>query len=325
MNHAVVQRLASYLSTSEFRSLEEIAVELGCDQSVVSSHIAELRQLGIDIISVTGQGYLLKTVIEFLGKDTILKTIDSAVRHQLTGLKIETSVDSTNSALQRLPVLQQHANVILAEHQSTGRGRRGRRWFSPFARNVYLSLGWKFEKPLSELACLPLVVALATAHALGRAGLQGHLVKWPNDILLDGRKLCGCLVEVQGESKGPCHAILGVGINVHMPVSDITAGIDQPWTDLNSHKPACSRNKLVVLLLEELVGQLGLYAEQGFAPFQAIWQPLDALYGQVISVSSGNDSFEGTAGGIDETGALVLDTGKEILRFHSGEASLKKS
>jgi BirA family biotin operon repressor/biotin-[acetyl-CoA-carboxylase] ligase len=262
---------------------------------------------------------------ELLDKATILDKLDPLIHDKLTDLNIEATVDSTNSALQRLPLTQQYATAILAEHQSSGRGRRGRQWHSPFGRNLYLSLGWLFDKPLSELGCLPLVVALATAKALSRAGLRGHQVKWPNDLLLDGRKLCGCLVEMQGESRGPCHAVLGVGINVHMPATGETAGIDQPWTDLSSQLPGFSRNDLAALLLEELIVQLGLFDDQGFEPFKDIWVVWDGLYGQTISVCSGNSQVSGMASGIDDSGALLLDTGTQMLKLHSGEVSLHKT
>ncbi len=260
---------------------------------------------------------------EPLDKASILAGMDPAVRQQLTGLNIEASLDSTNSALQRLPLAQQHAAVMLAEYQSSGRGRRGRQWYSPHGKNLYLSLGWKFEKPMAELGCLPLVIALSTAQALDRAGLKGHRVKWPNDLLLDGRKLCGCLVEIKGDMNGPCHAVLGVGINVHMPESEVTNEIDQPWTDLRSQLPACSRNGLAALLLEELIRQLLLFAEQGFSPFRALWVKMDGLTGRRVNIFSGIGSLQGTARGIDDQGALLLDTGKEVLSLHVGEVSVK--
>ena len=262
-------------------------------------------------------------VFEPLDGASILAGMDPAIRKQLTGLNIEASLDSTNSALQCLPLAQQHAAAILAEFQSAGRGRRGRQWHSPHGRNLYLSLGWKFEKPLAELGCLPLVLALSAAQALVRAGLKGHRVKWPNDLLLDGRKLCGCLVEVKGDAKGPCHAVLGVGINVFMPESEVANEIDQPWTDLQSQLPACSRNNLATLLLEELIKQLLLFAEQGFTPFRDLWAQMDGLNGRLVNVYAGNSSLQGTARGIDNQGALLLDTGEEVLSLHVGEVSVK--
>lgn len=325
MSSAIIQHLAGYLSVKETRSGEAIARELGCSRTAVWKHVEALRGLGIDIDAIAGKGYLLREPLELLDSNFILTGLDPAVRNKLRGLNIESSLDSTNSALHRLEIEDQHAAVMLAEHQAVGRGRRGRQWHSPYARNIYLSIGWKLENALSELGCLSLVVALATAKALSRAGLRGHRVKWPNDLLLDGRKLCGCLVEVQGDSQGPCHAVLGVGINVHMPVSTLTEGIDQPWTDVHSQLPSCSRNSLAILLLEELVTGLELFAGQGFGPFEDTWSKLDGLRGQFIEVDAGNDTLRGTAVGISESGALLLDTGDEILTLYSGEVSLRKT
>ncbi|MBT8073692.1 MAG: bifunctional biotin--[acetyl-CoA-carboxylase] ligase/biotin operon repressor BirA [Xanthomonadales bacterium] len=325
MNSNMVQRLAHYLSATETRSGEAIGNELGCSRAAVWKHIEVLRSLGIEIHAVAGQGYRLKEPLELLDRDTILANLDSPGSRKLNTLVIEGSLDSTNSALQRLPLAEQNATAILAEHQSQGRGRRGRQWYSPYGKNLYLSLGWMFEKSLSELGCLPLVVALATSQALRRAGLEGHGVKWPNDLLIGGKKLCGCLAEVQGDSQGPCHAVLGVGINVHMPVSSQTKQIDQPWTDLHSHLPGFSRNALAALLLEELVGQLSMFDRQGFAPFREHWEQLDILHGKPVEVQSVSDSIRGTACGIDEHGALMLDTGQEVLKLHSGEVSLHKT
>jgi BirA family biotin operon repressor/biotin-[acetyl-CoA-carboxylase] ligase len=324
MSSAVVQRLVRYLSATETRSGEAIGQELGCSRTAVWKHVEALRQLGIEVDAVAGQGYLLREPLELLDEASILAGLDPAIRKELASLDIEASLDSTNSALQRLPVCEQHATAILAEYQSSGRGRRGRQWHSPYGRNLYLSLGWRIENSLSELGCLSLVVALSAAQALTRAGLEGHQVKWPNDLTLDGRKLCGCLVEVQGDAQGPCHAVLGVGINVHMPATEAAKGIDQPWTDLHAHLPACSRNGLAGLLLEELIRQLMLFASQGFAPFMDHWQQMDALNGQEVKVYSGNSVLRGTASGIDDRGALLLDTGDEVLKLYSGEVSLRK-
>ena len=254
----------------------------------------------------------------------ILSRMDFDIRESLNDLEILDSVDSTNTAIQRLPVMRQHGTVIMSEQQNAGRGRRGKNWHSPHGQNLYISMGWRFERKLTELGCLPLVVALSVAAALQEAGLKGHKIKWPNDILLDGHKLSGILVEVNGDPLGPCDSILGVGINVHMPASDEAAAkIDQPWTNLESHLPGCSRNTLAALLLDALLTQLPLFASQGFEPFKAMWDQYDGLNGKFVDVTSGTEIIYGLAAGIDEQGALLLDTGGEVQHLHSAEVSLK--
>lgn len=254
----------------------------------------------------------------------ILSRMDFNIRRSLNDLQIADSLDSTSTALQRLPVNQQHGTVIMAEQQNAGRGRRGKNWHSPHGQNLYLSIGWRFEQKLTELGCLPLVVALSAASALQEAGLKGHKVKWPNDILLDDRKLAGCLVEMHGDSLGPCNSVLGIGINVHMSANDeSTARIDQPWTNLESHLPNCSRNSLAALLLDALLTQLPLFAAQGFEPFKVSWDQYDGLNGKFVDVTSGTEVIYGMAAGIDEQGALLLDSGGQVQHLHSAEVSLK--
>jgi len=325
MSSAIIQQLAGFLSATETRSGESIGSMLGCSRTAVWKHVENLRALGIEVDAVAGQGYRLREPLELLDRAKILNSMDSTVSEKLRSLRIESSLDSTNAEVRRLANADQHAAVIIAEHQTGGRGRRGRQWHSPYARNLYLSMGWMFDNALSELGCLPLVVALATASTLQRMGLEGHRVKWPNDLTLDGRKLCGCLVEVQGDSQGPCHAVLGIGINVHMPVSELTGGIDQPWTDLHSRLPDCSRNLLAGLLLEELVTALERYSAQGFSPFGDSWKQWDGLCGRSIGVLTASGEIRGTAAGIDAAGALLLDTGAEIVKLYSGDVSLSKT
>jgi len=324
MRDVIARRLIRSLSASEYRTGEAIGIELGCSSTEVHDHVETLRNLGIAINADVGAGYILREPLELLDERVILAGLEAVTRGQLRGLDSVLSLDSTNTAVGRLPLADQHARVILAEHQSGGRGRRGRQWHSPFGRNLYLSMGWMFEQPMAALACLPLVLALATAQALSRAGLNGHKVKWPNDILLAGQKLCGCLVEVQGDANGPCHAVMGVGINVNMPRSAAESVIDQPWTDLNTHLPDCSRNHLAVLLLTELIRHVGLFAQQGFAPFREPWQQMDGLQGKLVDVWTGGNPVHGIARGVDDSGALQVDTGDELLCLHSGEASLQE-
>ncbi len=268
------------------------------------------------------KGHSVLNSPELLDQALILGQIEPQARNQLKNLVIEASLDSTNSALQRLPTTEQHGTAILAEHQTAGRGRLGRPWHSPAGGNLYMSLGWCFRQSLAGLGCLPLVVALSAAQALTRSGMEKHRVKWPNDLMLDGKKLCGCLVEVQGSAREPSHAVLGVGINIRMPAEETAAEISQPWTDLSTHLPDCSRNSLAALLLEELIVQLSLFAEKGFAPFMQQWEKMDGLKGHNVDVAAGNRMLHGIVTGIDQSGALLLDTGSEMLSLRVGEVSI---
>jgi BirA family biotin operon repressor/biotin-[acetyl-CoA-carboxylase] ligase len=317
-------RLVACLSAAEHRSGEAIARTLGCSRTAVWKHIGELRDLGVTVEAVAGQGYRLAEPLELLDRERIMAALPAATRTVLAQLRILPEVDSTSAELQRMAPGKQHATALLAECQTAGRGRRGRSWYSPFARNLYLSLGWRFEAGATELGCLPLVVALAVHGALRAAGLQGHAIKWPNDLVLDGRKLAGCLVELQGDASGPCTAIMGVGINVNMPRSaDADAAIEQPWTDLGSNVGDASRNDLAATLLDKLVAAMREYDSAGFAPFRQRWAACDGLAGKPVLLAHGRDQVAGIARGISDRGGLRVETPDDIREYLSGEVQLR--
>ena len=249
-----------------------------------------------------------------LAAERIRERISLAAREQLRELTVLQQTDSTNSALARLPAGRRHAHALLAETQTAGRGRRQRTWHSPPGGNIYLSLGWRFAALPTALPTLPLVSALCLCRALDRAGLHGHGVKWPNDILVDGAKLAGVLVETQSTGAGPVLAIVGIGLNVRMPGSNAdhpAAIIDRPWTDLASQLPearrSISRNELAALLLDELLSGLTVFEFRGFEAFHEEWLARDLLTGKRLRLE-GNGGFRyGRAIGIDPDGGLEVD------------------
>jgi len=249
---------------------------------------------------------------------------------RLRDLTLLRETDSTNTVLLHLPVDRQHAHAVLAESQTGGRGRRQRSWYSPAGGNLYFSLGWRFRKTAWPLSTLPLAVAVAVCRALDRAGLEGHGIKWPNDILVNGKKLAGILVELNSPGAGPAQAVIGVGLNVRMPpasegaLSDV---IDRPWTDLasemNMDAALASRNRLAALLLEELLAALETYQLDGFPAFSTAWQKRDLLQGRTIFLDHNGVQISGEAQGVDASGGLLLKTASsEIRAFHSGEVSV---
>ncbi len=317
-------RLLASLSATESRSGEALARALGCTRAAVWKHIESLRALGIGVEAAAGLGYRLTEPVELLDGQRIEAGLAPSARRALVALRILKSVDSTNAELQRLATGRQHGQAVLVEHQAAGRGRRGRGWFSPFARNVYLSLGWRFDVGVAELGCLPLVVALAAAEALRETGVPGVGIKWPNDLVLDGAKLGGCLVELQGDASGPCSAVMGVGINVRM--GDSTAGadtIDQAWTDIARQHPAVSRNELAARLLENLLESVEAYGASGFGNFARRWTALDVLAGRPVVLDYGSEPVTGIAAGISERGGLLVNAGGAQREFLSGEVSAR--
>jgi len=263
---------------------------------------------------------------DVLDAEAIAEGVLPSLRPQLRRVTVLPDTDSTNAELARLRPAEQHAHAMLAERQNQGRGRRERRWHSPAGGNIYFSLGWRFTGGDHPFSTLPLLVAIATANALKQAGLRGHGIKWPNDILVDGKKLAGILVELKS-SANHTSAIIGIGINVRMPA---TAGenpealIDRPWTDLVSHLGAgqlpCDRNALASALLDQLLASLARFEHGGFDSFRQAWKTYDVLENGPVTLELDDGEIAGTARGITQDGELILHTaGGDRLAFNAGE------
>jgi len=323
MNNEFNARLVNFLSASETRSGEAISKEMGCSRTAVWKHIEALREMGVGVDALAGQGYRLLEPLELLNGDRIRSHLEPEAESGLNELVLLPSVDSTNSWIQSQPTESQPGTAVFAESQSAGRGRRGQQWVSPFGRNIYFSVGWRFESGAGELACLPLLLALCACEALDRVGLQGHGVKWPNDLLVDDRKLGGCLVEVQGDVSGPCMAVLGVGINVRMPASTPEAEhIDQAWTDVASRVPGISRNRLAGKLLNSSITRLNQFARDGFEPFAGDWAARDMLAGKDVNLKLPSGPIRGPCMGISPRGGLLIQNAKGVGEYMAGEASV---
>lgn len=237
----------------------------------------------------------------------IAAALAPATRVRLRDVEVVGDIDSTNAELTRRGV---PGLALLAESQSAGRGRRGKAWESPPDANLYLSLSWKVGNP----AGLSLAMGIACAEALRDARVR---VKWPNDLVADGRKLGGLLIELAGNV-----AVIGLGLNVRMPPR---TAIDQPWIDLAQLGVAASRNDLAARLLDAMVAALVEFDARGFAAFEARWQALDALAGRDVRIASGEHVLHGLATGIASDGGLrVVIDGSERL-FHSADVSVRET
>lgn len=227
---------------------------------------------------------------------------------------------STNADLMAaLPDLS-GPQLLLARHQTAGRGRAGRAWHSQAGRSLTFSLAWKFDRPLHALVGLPLAVGVALAEALGMFGVQVEL-KWPNDVLLDGRKAAGILIESAGAGNG-CWAVIGIGINL-----DLDAGsqerLDRPSANLAT-LAGMDANVLMAGLLSGLAEMLEVFELQGLAPFAPRWNRMHAYAGQpVVILENGQVLHDGIGVGVDDVGRFLLDTGRGRIAVMAGDVSLR--
>lgn len=242
---------------------------------------------------------------------------------RLAGLELVAVTGSTNQDLLDRAPAAVHRVARLAERQTGGRGRRGRRWFSPFARNLYLSLGWRFERGSDALGHLPLVTAVAVARAVTAIGYRDHGIKWPNDIVTPEGKLGGCLVEARNGPDGSRAAVLGVGLNVRLAGAEGVEAIDQPWTDLATRLPQVSRNAAAGAVLAALVAAVETFEAEGFAPFEADWARYDVLTGRTVTVSGEGVIAKGRCLGLGPRGGLRVERNGVTTEHLAGDVSAR--
>lgn len=318
--------LLSLLADGEFRSGQDLAGALGVSRTAVWKQVNKLAtESGLQIESVKGKGYRIRGGVELLDAQLIEGALSAEAGGLMNGLRILESVDSTNAELMR-QAQEGHANglVCTAEQQTAGRGRRGREWTSPFGSNLYLSLLWQFNQGAAALEGLSLAVGVAVARALESCAIKDVQLKWPNDVLHDGAKLGGILLEMTGDAAGACQVVVGIGLNVSMP-TEAAGAIDQAWTDISriSGEAHPGRNKLLAALLNELLPMMAGFEQGGFSPWREQWQALDAFAGRKVVLHTGAAEMAGTAMGVDDRGALQLATTSGVQSVYGGEISLR--
>ncbi|MEH2922904.1 bifunctional biotin--[acetyl-CoA-carboxylase] ligase/biotin operon repressor BirA [Samsonia erythrinae] len=309
-------KLIKILSDGEFYSGELLGEMMGMSRAAINKHIQTIRDWGIDVFTVTGKGYSLPAPMQLLDEEVILKHLPEG------GVTVLPVVDSTNQyILERLDTLSS-GDACLAEYQQSGRGRRGRQWFSPFGANLYLSLYWRLEQGPAAAVGVSLVIGIVMAEVLHKLGAGGVRVKWPNDLYLKDRKLAGILVELTGKTGDAANLVIGAGVNLCMrgPTADT---INQGWINLQEAGVTINRNTLAATLIAELRGALAVFEQQGLDPFIPRWERLDNYFNRPVRLIIGNREIYGIDRGVDRQGALLLENDGVITSYIGGEISLR--
>src|SRR5688572_16669623 len=313
------------LSDGDFHSGERLARELDFSRASIWHAVRDLESAGLEIYKVRGRGYRLARPLTLLDRAAIGRHLGAPAGRFM--LDLRETVDSTNTVLLELARAgAPGGTVVAAEWQSGGRGRQGRPWHAGLGEALTFSLLWRCQRGAAALSGLSLAAGVALARALAAAGAPDAVLKWPNDVLWRGRKLCGILIELAGDALGPTAAAIGIGVNVRLSGAT-RARISQPAADLEE---ACGdapdRNRLLAGVLIELDRALEGFARDGFAPVRAEWQRRHAHQDRRVTLAlPGGARLTGRARGVAEDGALLLETRAGTQRYHSGEVTLRSA
>ena len=317
-DNTVPLTLIAILSDGEFHSGEQLGEKLGMSRAAINKHIQTLRDWGVDVFTVPGKGYSLPEPIQLLEEERIRQQIEYG------NVAVLPVIDSTNQyLLDRIHELHS-GDACVAEYQTAGRGRRGRKWFSPFGANLYLSMYWRLEQGPAAAIGLSLVIGIVMAEVLQSLGADKVRVKWPNDLYLNDRKLAGILVELTGKTGDAAQIVIGAGINLVMRNVENDV-INQGWINLQEAGISIDRNTLAVRLIKELRDSLRLFEREGLTPYLTRWKRLDNFIDRPVKLIIGDKEIFGVSRGIDSQGALLLEQDGVIKPWVGGEISLRSA
>jgi len=317
LNHAILQSLAD----GRFHSGQALARSLAVSRAAVWKRIVALRNMGLDVYAVRGRGYRLAAPAELLAVEAVLESVPADIRDHIAPIEILFETASTNQHL--LEGDRVHGRVVLAEFQRAGRGRRGNRWVSPVAGGICLSIGWHFDAAPDPLVLVSLLAGAAAARGIEQCECAPIGLKWPNDLVSDGRKLGGILIETRGQIAGPVDVVVGIGLNVRLPGA-ARHDIDQPVADLAEIRGTPpSRNRVAGAIIGEIVRMLAGAGTGLWDEYLREWRQRDAVRGRQVRLLLPGEEVQGTAEDVDASGLLLLRVAGNLRRYGSGELSLR--
>ncbi len=308
----------------EYVSGEAISDKLGLTRAAVWKHVEALRGQGYRIDAVPARGYRLAGVPDRL---TALELRPLLNTHDLGRVVhwFEELGSTSDRAKELADAGAEHGEVVVAEAQTSGRGRRGRAWASPSRKNLYFSLVLRPELPPARAPELTLVASIAICDALRQAGVEAG-IKWPNDLLVSGRKIAGILTELAADPDRVDWIVLGVGVNVNARREDFPAEVrDEATSVLLERGQAAPRALFAAACFTALEDWIDRHAEEGFAPVREAWRERSVTLGREVAVKVDGRELVGVAEDIDATGALLVRTRAGVERVISGDVQLLRS
>ena len=302
----------------DYVSGEEISKDLGISRAAVWKHIKKLRELGYEIDSKTNEGYKLikspEKQIEFeLERMLDTKTIGKKI------LFFE-EVDSTNNKAKQIALEEKEGTVVISEMQTSGRGRRGREWHSPKG-GIYVSFILKPNMSPEKAPQITLVSSLALVEALNSMFQKLNAkIKWPNDVLISGKKISGILTELSSDMEKINYIVVGVGINISTGINNLPENATSLKLELNQD---ISVKLFLKSFLEHYDSIYQEYLTGGIDQIIKRWKNNSDTLGKKVKIIGINETYEGLAKDIDENGALILQTKEKEIKVYSGDVSLR--
>lgn len=307
----------------KYLSGEEISKRLSISRTAVWKHINKLREEGYEFEAVSRKGYRLVHSPDKLDPQAVLQ----GLRTRTFGRRLKI-VEVTTSTQEEVRLLAEEGApsgaLVLAEEQTGGRGRQGRKWFSPPRKGVWMSLLLRPDRPLSFAPQLTLLIAVAVCRAIRKTSGVDAGIKWPNDLLVQGKKVCGILVESVSEDERIRYCIAGIGIDVNVEADELPADLQTVATSLKIESGRSQdRVALITAVMNELEELYTLYEQEGFTPIKHLWEALSIMLGKRVAIKTPQGEVSGVADALDESGALILlDDKGEPFKLFSGEVHL---
>jgi BirA family transcriptional regulator, biotin operon repressor / biotin---[acetyl-CoA-carboxylase] ligase len=307
----------------QYLSGQTLADAIGCSRTAIWKHIEELRKDGFELEAIRNKGYRIIKTTDRVSADEIRLGLKTKFLGQ--SIHYEDSVESTQRVAHRLAYEQaMEGTVVVAEEQTLGRGRMDRTWYSPKYTGIWMSIILRPKLPLPKAPQLTLIAAVAVVQAIEDITELSPQIKWPNDILIKGKKMTGILTELQAESDQINSVIIGMGINVNQHIADFPIELRETATSLAIEQGITfSRPALIRSLLTHLEKLYLLYLEKGFLPIKILWESYAISIGKTIRARTLSSVIEGKALGITNDGVLKIeDHAGEIHFIYSADIEL---
>ncbi|NQX64853.1 biotin--[acetyl-CoA-carboxylase] ligase [Paenibacillus alba] len=311
-------------SPDAYVSGEEISRRLNVSRTAIWKHIEELRAAGYEFEAAPRKGYRLVSKPDRWQVSKLL----SGLKTKVLGQKVHVygAVDSTQTIAHALVASgAPEGTIVLAEEQTAGRGRMGRAWHSPPGKGIWMSMVLTPRVPVYFMPQLTLLSAVALCRSIQKVCQVEIGIKWPNDLLIKGKKVSGILLESSGEDERLKYVIAGIGISVNLKTEDYPEELRNIATSLAIESgQEISREHLVQAFLQEFEDLYALYMDKGFAPIRLLWEALSVTLKRPIRTYSPSGPIEGIADSLDDSGALTVITANgEKIKIYSGDIELK--